>query len=66
MANLVERIRESLPDGCFATGKLRKQGCPVSLTGAPTPSIIIDMDKPQAPVKQSETKMRLHFHWRLQ
>ena len=56
MANLVEGIRESLPDGCFATGRLRKQGCSVSLAGAPMPSIAIDMDKPQAPVKQSETK----------
>ena len=56
MANLVERIRESLPDGCFATGRLRKQGCSVSLTGVPTPSITIDMDKPQAPVGQDETK----------
>ena len=56
MANLVERIRESLPDGCLATGRLRKQGCSVSLAGAPTPSITIDMDKPQAPVKQNETK----------
>ena len=56
MANLVERIRESLPDGCFATGRLRKQGCSVSLTGAPMPSITIDMDEPQAPVGQDQTK----------
>ena len=56
MANLVRRIRENLPDECFATGRLRKEGCSVSLKDAPTPSITIDMDKPQAPVGQDETK----------
>ena len=56
MADLVRRIRENLPDECFATGRLRKKGCSVSLRDAPVPSITIDMDKPQAPVGQNETK----------
>ena len=56
MNNLVGRIRDSLPDGCFTTGKLRKEGCSVSLKNAPAPSIAIDMDKPQAPVGLSDTK----------
>lgn len=56
MNNLVGQISDSLPDGCFTTGKLRKEGCSVSLKNAPTPSITIDMDKPHAPVEQSETK----------
>ncbi len=56
MADLVRRIRENLPDECCATGRLRKKGCSVSLKNAPTPSITIDMDNPQAPVGQDETK----------
>ena len=56
MANLVRRIRENLPDECFATGRLRKEGCSVSLKDAPAPFVMIDMDKPQAPVGQNETK----------
>ena len=56
MADLVSQIRKKLPNECFAKGRLRKKGCTVSLKGAPRPSITIDMDKPQAPVKQNETK----------
>lgn len=56
MGNLVGRIRDSFPVGCLASGRLRKEGCSVSLKNAPTPAIAIDMDKPQAPVGQSETK----------
>ena len=56
MANLVGRIKDSLPDGCIASGRLRKEGCSVSLKNAPTPSVTIDMDKRQAPVGGNETK----------
>ncbi len=55
MADLVNLIEKKLSDGCFAK-KLKKEGCSVSLKDAPVPSITIDMDKPQVPVKQSETK----------
>ena len=56
MADLVRRIKQNLPDECFVTGRLRKEGCSVSLKDAPTPSIVIDMDKPQAPGGQNETR----------
>ena len=56
MVNLVGRIRDSLPDGCIASGRLRKEGCSVSLKNAPTPWVAVDMDKPQAPVGGNETK----------
>lgn len=56
MGNLVRRIRDTFPDGCLTTGRLRKEGCSVSLRNAPTPWIAIDLDKPLAPVGQSETK----------
>ena len=56
MGNLVKRIKKNLPAGCIAKGKYRKEGCSVSLKGAPTPPIMIDLDKPQAPVKQNDPK----------
>jgi hypothetical protein len=56
MANLVKRIKKKLPAGCIAKGKYRKKGCSVSLKGAPTPPIMIDLDKPQAPVGQNAPK----------
>ena len=56
MANLVERIKKKLPAGCIAKGKYSKEGCSVSLKNAPTPSIMIDLDKPQAPVGQNDPK----------
>ncbi len=56
MANLVNQIRQNLPEECFAKGGLRKKGCSVPLKNAPTPSITIDMDKPEAPGEQNETK----------
>ena len=55
MANLVERIRNSLSDECIATGKYRKKGCSVSLKDAPTLFIMIDVDKLQL-VGQNEPK----------
>ena len=56
MGNLVKRIKKNLPAGCIAKGKYRKEGCSVSLKGAPTPPIMIDLDKPQAPVEQNDPK----------
>ena len=58
MADLVERIRKNLPDKCFVKEKreLTKENCTVSLKGAPTPSITIDMDNEKAPVGQNETR----------
>jgi len=56
MANLVNQIKQNLSDKCIAKRKYRKEGCSVSLEKAPEPFIMIDMDKPQAPVRQNETK----------
>ncbi len=55
MANLVSQIREKISDKCFAK-RCRKEGCSVPLNNAPEPSILIDMDRPQAPVRQNETR----------
>ena len=56
MADLIDQIKKNLHKECLKKGKLRKKGCFVSLKNAPRPSIAIDMDKPQAPVGQNETK----------
>ena len=56
MADLVNRIKQRLSSECLRNGKLTKEGCTVSLKNAPTPSIKIDMDKPQAPVNRGEAK----------
>ena len=56
MANLVDQIKRNLSNECLKKGKLSKEGCTVSLKGAPTPSIKIDMDNEKAPVGQNETK----------
>ena len=56
MANLVDQIKRKLPNECLKKGKLTKEGCAVSLKGAPRPSIKIDMDNKKAPVGQNETK----------
>ena len=56
MTDLVDRIKQRLPDECLRKGKLTKEGCNVSLANAPKPSIKIDMDKPQAPGSQNQTK----------
>ena len=45
MANLVDQIKQNLPDKCLAKRKYRKEGCSVSLEKAPAPFIMIDMDK---------------------
>ena len=57
MGNLVERIKKSLPNRCFAKGqKHTKKGCSVSLKNAPKPYIMIDLDKPEALVGQNDPK----------
>lgn len=58
MADLVNQIKRDLPNECFIKGKreLTKENCTVSLKGAPTPSITIDMDNKKAPVRQTETR----------
>ena len=49
MSGLVQRVRERVDDGCIATG-ISKEGCGVSLDGAPTSRVIIDLDEPNSPL----------------
>ena len=56
MADLVNRIKQRIPNECLKKGKLTKEGCTVSKKGAPKPSIAIDIDHKKAPVKKGEAK----------
>ena len=52
MSGLVQRVRANVDNRCI-TARIRKQGCRVSLDGAPAPRLIIDFDKPGSPVGSS-------------
>ena len=56
MTGLVENVRDRLDDRCLVKGGLRKEGCKVSLAGAPTPQLVIDFDQPGAPLSQDATR----------
>lgn len=54
-ADIVNKIERAIPKGCVVT-RCRKQGCSVSLKDAPSPRVLIDLDRPQAPVGQTEKR----------
>ena len=49
MSGLVQRVRQRVDDGCIAT-EISKEGCGVSLDGAPASRVIVDLDKPNSPL----------------
>ena len=49
MSGLVQRIRANVDAGCIST-RLGKEGCGVSLQGAPTRRLIIDLADPSSPL----------------
>ena len=54
---LVETVRAGLDDGrCLVGGGLEKEGCRVSLDGAPQRRLIVDFDKPGSPRDPDETR----------
>ena len=50
MSRLVETVQEQVAQNCLITGRLRKEGCSVSLRGVPKSRLIIDFDKPRSPM----------------
>lgn len=50
MSRLVETVQEQVDQNCLITGRLRKEGCSVSLRGIPKSRLIIDFDKPRSPL----------------
>ena len=55
MSGLVQRVRARVDDRCIAT-RIRKQGCSVSLDGAPAPRVIVDFDKLGSPLGPSDQR----------
>ena len=49
-------MRQAVPGSCLATGALRKQGCTVRLRDAPTPRVVIDLDRPGSPLGGQNTR----------
>ena len=49
MSGLVQRVRAKVDSRCIAT-RIHKEGCSVSLDGAPTIRLIVDLDEPSSPL----------------
>ena len=55
MTGIVEAVADILDQRCMV-GRLRKEGCKVSLKDAPEPRLIVDFDKPGSPLEQNQTR----------
>ena len=55
MSSALARIDQRVDASCIVTS-MSKNACSVETSGAPSPSRIIDMDSPMAPVKPSAVK----------
>ena len=55
MTTLVDQVRGKLDDHCIVQ-RMKKQGCKVSLEGAPQPRLIVDFDKPGSPLPACSTR----------
>ena len=49
MSGLIQRVRVNVDRRCIAT-QIRKEGCSVSLNGAPSSHLIVDLDHPNSPL----------------
>ena len=56
MTRLVEAVTATLGGNYKVSGKLRKQGCTVSLRGAPGQRLIVDFDKPGSMLETNQTR----------
>jgi len=53
---LVERVRDQIAPTCIRAGRIRREGCTVSLKDAPQPHLIIDCDKPGGPIDSQQER----------
>lgn len=54
MNGLVAMVRNKVHESCLTNGRIRKSGCSANLNGAPQPRLIIDFDRPGAPIGPSQ------------
>ena len=52
----MERARRALDPKCLVKGGLKKEGCKVVMTDAPSPRLTIDFDKPGSPLGAGTTR----------
>ena len=50
MTALLEGVRREIDGDCLVEGGLNKDGCKVVMTDAPSPRLIVDLDKPGSPL----------------
>lgn len=55
MTGLVDAVRDRVPEQCLVE-ECDKNGCSVSLRGAPKPHLIIDLDGPSSPLGRHRTR----------
>lgn len=55
MSGIVDQVCANVDGRCIGT-RIRKKGCTVSLSGAPTARLIVDLDKPGAPLGQADVR----------
>lgn len=56
MTGLVGKVRCKVDCRCIVKGNLKKENCGVVMTGAPTPNLVVDFDKPGAPIAAQATR----------
>lgn len=55
MTGLLQTVHNTISASCIA-GNISKEGCRVSLQGAPNNRLIIDLDRPGSPLSQNQTR----------
>ncbi len=54
---LLETVKRRVNEGCrVKKGGLNKEGCKVVMTGAPSPRLVVDFDRPRLPLAAAETR----------
>ena len=54
---LLEAVRHHIQDPrCLVKGKLAQSGCAVKMDDTPNQKLVIDLDKPGAPLKKTQTR----------
>lgn len=49
-------IRNAVDKRCLTTGRLRRKGCTVNLTGTPQNKVIVDLDSKYSPLDENATR----------
>ena len=56
MTGVLESVGSALDPRCFVHIGLSKGGCRVVMTGAPSPRLVVDFDKPGSPLADDQTR----------